>query len=138
MKTITFKNGEKLDVSAIWSRMDIFQNANRETLEIRISATEDIFEKLKAIYTDNNALSEILVEEKGNDGTVIDSSFHTNFTLGMELGLKTIHDHQMWIMKVAQKSALEIAQEKQASDINDTQMALIELAGIISGGVNNG
>ena len=40
-------------------------------------------------------------------------------------------------MKLAQKSTLEIEQEKQAADINDTQMALIELAGMI-GGEDNG
>ena len=40
-------------------------------------------------------------------------------------------------MKLAQKSALEIAQEQQAAEINDTQLALIELAGMI-GGEDNG
>ena len=117
MTTITFKNGETLNVNAIWGRKDIFQNANRDTLEMRISATEDIFEKLKSIYTDKDALSEISVEEKDNDGNVKASSFHTDYTLGMELGLKSIEGTEMWIMKVARKSELEIMQEQQAIEI---------------------
>ena len=117
MTTITFKNGETLNVNAIWGRKDIFQNANRDTLEMRISATEDIFEKLKSIYTDKDALSEISVEEKDNDGNVTASSFHTDYTLGMELGLKSIDGTEMWIMKVARKSEIEIMQEQQAIEI---------------------
>ena len=46
-------------------------------------------------------------------------------------------DKRIWRMKVAQKSALELEQEKQAVDINDTQLALIELSNLI-GGDNNG
>ena len=117
MTTITFKNGEKLDVNAIWGRKEVFQNANRDTLEMRISATDDIFENLKSIYTDKNTLSEISVEEKDNDGNVTASSFHTDYTLGMELGLKSIDGTEMWIMKVARKSEIEIMQEQQAIEI---------------------
>ena len=117
MTTITFKNGEKLDVNAIWGRKEVFQNANRDTLEMRISATDDIFENLKSIYTDRNTLSEISVEEKDNDGNVTASSFHTDYTLGMELGLKSIDGTEMWIMKVARKSEIEIMQEQQAIEI---------------------
>ena len=117
MTTITFKNGETLEAQSVWGRKDVFQNANRYTLEIRIPATEDIFEKLKAIYTNSDALSEISVEEKDENGTVTASSFHTNFTLGMELGLKSINDAEMWTMKIARKSEIEIMQEQQAIEI---------------------
>ena len=117
MTTITFKNGETLEAQSVWGRKDVFQNANRDTLEIRIPATEDIFEKLKAIYTNSDARSEISVEEKDENGTVTASSFHTNFTLGMELGLKSINDAKMWTMKIARKSEIEIMQEQQAIEI---------------------
>ena len=62
------------------------------------------------------------------------SSYHTDYTLGMELGLKSIEDEQQWIMKLAQKTVLETMQEKQALDIEDTQVAIMELAEMIAGG----
>lgn len=40
-------------------------------------------------------------------------------------------------MKLAQKSALETEHERQAADINDTQMALIELMRMIGGKDND-
>lgn len=41
-------------------------------------------------------------------------------------------------MKLAQKSALEIEQEKQAQDMDDVNAALCELAALIDGGESNG
>lgn len=104
-----------------------FQNANRDTLELRIAEEAASFDELKAVYGDEGALSEIEI----SDGA--ERSLHLNYTLPVELGLKQIGGASVWCVKLAQKSALEIAQAKQAADINDTQLALIELAGMIGG-----
>ena len=134
MTTITFKNGEQFTVKAVWSRTSSFQGADRKTLEIRFVNEENLFEKLKSVYSNAETLAEIYVKETNEEGEVLASSYHTDYTLGMELGLKSIEDEQQWIMKLAQKTVLEIMQEKQALDIEDTQVALMELAEMIAGG----
>lgn len=125
---VSFANGKTIETIAVLGGMMSFQSAQRATLEIRTAKDETDFGELKAIYTDSEALSEIEV----NDGTG-GQSLQLNFTLPVELSLKDIDGEQTWCMKLAQKSALEIAQEKQAADINDTQLALIELAGMMGG-----
>lgn len=129
---VTFTNGKSIETTAVIGGTTQFQNAQRATLEIRAAYDETNFEELRAIYTDSNALSEIMIND-GNGG----QSLQLNFILPMELSIKDIDGEQLWCMKLAQKSALEIAQENQAASINDTQLALIELAGMI-GGENNG
>ena len=134
MTNITFKNGEQFAVKAVWSKTSSFQGADRKTLEIRFVNDENLFEKLKSVYSNAETLAEIYVKETNEKGEVLTSSYHTDDTLGMELGLKSIEDEQQWIMKLAQKTVLEIMQEKQALDIEDTQVALMELAEMIAGG----
>ena len=129
---VTFANGKTIETIVVIGGRTQFQNAMRETLEIRAAKDETDFGELKAIYTDSEALSEIEVND-GSGG----QSLQLNFTLPVELSLKDIDGEQLWCMKLAQKSVLEIAQEQQAAEINDTQLALIELAGMI-GGEDNG
>lgn len=129
---VTFANGKTIETIAVLGGRTQFQNAMRETLEIRAARDETGFEELKALYTNGAALSEIEVND-GNGG----QSLQLDFTLPVELSLKDIDGEQIWCMKLAQKSALEIEQERQAADINDTQLALIELAGM-KGGERNG
>ena len=128
---VTFKNGTQLETVAVIGSIMMFQNANRETLELRIAEENAEFDELKAIYTDRDALSEIEVQ----DGEA--KSLQLNYTIPVELALKQIDGASVWCMKLAQKSELELAQARQAEDINDTQLAIIELASLI-GGENNG
>ena len=118
---VTFANEKSIETIAVIGGTTQFQNAQRATIEIRAARDETNFEELRAIYTDSKALSEIEVND-GNGG----QSLQLDFTLPMELSLKDIDGEQLWCMKLAQRSALEIAQEKQAASINDTQLALIE------------
>lgn len=129
---VTFKNGKSIETIAVIGGRTQFQNAMRETLEIRAAQNETSFGELKALYTNSEAISEIEVND-GSGG----QSLQLDFTLPVELSLKDIDGEQLWCMKLAQKSAQEIAQERQAVDINDTQLALIELAGMM-GGEKNG
>ena len=117
--TITFKTGEKFTVNSVWGKSTTFQGADRKVLEIRIENTGELFEQLKAIYTNPESLVEIYVEEKNDEGEITGSSYHNDYTLNMELGLKTIDGVQYWVMKIAQKTALEIMQEQQAIEIEN-------------------
>ena len=138
MGTIKFKNGKQLETVAVYGGGMTFQGANRDTLEIRIAAENAAFDELKALYIDADALSEIEITDTAgaNGETETVQSLHLHYTLPVELGLKQLNGESVWCMKLAQKSALEIAQEQQAADINDTQLALIELAGMIGGDSN--
>lgn len=140
MGSIKFANGKQLETIAVYGGGMTFQNANRDTLEIRIAEENAEFDELKALYTDADALSEIEITDTAtgdNGSTETVQSLHLHYTLPVELGLKQLNGESVWCMKLAQKSAIEIAQEQQAADINDTQLALIELAGMI-GGEDNG
>lgn len=129
---IQFKNGVHFDTIAVYGGSMTFQSANRETLEFRVLEESADFNSVRAIFTDEDALSEITVSE----GEV--SSLHLNYTLPVELALREVDGASVWCVKLAQKSALELALDRQAADINDTQLALIELASLVSGGDNNG
>ncbi len=134
---VKFANGKQVETIAVHGGAMTFQNALRATLEIRIAAENAEFDELKTLYTDSSALSEIEVTETDENGEITAQSLQLNYTIPVELALREINGAQTWCMKLAQKSAIEIAQEQQAADINDTQLALIELAGMI-GGENNG
>lgn len=134
---VKFANGKTIETVAVYGDRMTFQNAYRETLELRISIENATFDELKEIYTDSAALSEIKITEtainENGETEITAQSLQLNFTLPVELALQDIDGVQMWCMKVAQKSAIELAQEKQAADITDTQLALIEIATMIGG-----
>lgn len=135
---VKFANEKMIEtIGNYGSRME-FQNAYRETLEFRVSTDAATFDELREIYMDPNALREIEITEiavnENGEPEITAQSLHLNYTIPVELALRDVDGMQMWCMKVAQKSELEIAQEQQAADINDTQLALIELAGIVAGG----
>lgn len=138
---VKFKIGKQLETIAVYGDRMTFQNAIRETLEFRIAAENATFDELKEIYTDSEALSEIEITEaavnENGETEITAQSLQLNFTLPVELALRNIDGVQTWCMKLAQKSEIEIAQEKQAADITDTQLALIEIAAMI-GGEDNG
>jgi len=79
-----------------------------------------------------DALSQITITD-GENGSV-----HNDYTLPVSVTLTKRDEAPVVIIKLAQKSVLEIAQEQQAAELNNTQMALIEIAGMIEGGDNNG
>ena len=162
---ITFNNGTKLETVSINGGTMQFQSANRSTLEIKCSTKVATFDKLKALYTDANALSVLTISKmqscqradeegnpiyidaatgedtlvaEGNEPAMVDvevmQSVHVNFTIPVELKLTTVNDEEVYCMTLAQLSALEITQAKQANDIATNEAALIELAEIIAGG----
>ena len=129
---VTFKNGTQLETVAVYGGTETFQAAQRKTLEIVVSAELLTLDEAKAIWQDSGATSEMTIESDGQTSVQLD------FTLPVSLTLNTLNDTPVVRMKLAQKSALEIEQEKQAQDMDDVNAALCELAALIDGGENNG
>lgn len=125
---IIFKNGKQLETTAVYGGTETYQSAQRKTLELVVSADELTLDEAKAIWQDSNATSEITVEDNG------ESSVQLNFTLPVSLTLSQMDGADVIRMKLAQKSALELMQEKQAQDMDDVNAALCELAEIVAGG----
>lgn len=129
---VTFKDGKELETVAVYGGAETYQSAQRKTLEIIVSAELLTLDEAKAIWQDSGATSEMTIESDGQTSVKLD------FTLPVSLTLNTLNGAEVVRMKLAQKSALEIMQEKQAQDISDNEAALCELAALIDGGENNG
>ena len=134
---ITFSNGRTFNTPlAPIGDTATYQSAHRNTLDIRIPSDVISFEDLCAnFYTNTDATKQITVTEYEEATEEITAqSVHLNYTLPMELSFKTVDGVGVYTMRLAQMSALEIAQAKQADDIATNEAALIELAEIIAGG----
>lgn len=137
---ITFKNGSSYNEVAIYGAKTTYQSAERDTLDIVLSAEDITLDEAKKLWQDEVATSEITIDYSETiDGEKIEKTgVHINYTLPMSLALDTLNGQQVVHIKLAQKSALELMQEKQAQDMDDVNAALCELAEIIAGGENNG
>lgn len=133
---ITFKNGSSYNEVAIYGAKTTYQSAERDTLDIVLSAEDITLDEAKKLWQNADATSEITIDYSDEETTK--SSVHINYTLPMVLTLDTLNGRQVVHIKLAQKSALELTQEKQAQDIDDVNAALCELAEIAAGGENNG
>lgn len=129
---VTFNDGKQVNTVAVYGGTETFQAAQRRTLEIVVSAELLTLDEAKAIWQDSGATSEMTIESDGQTSVQLD------FTLPVSLTLNTLNDAPVVRMKLAQKSALEIEQEKQAQDMDDVNAALCELAELIAGGESNG
>ena len=96
-----------------------------------MSADELTLDEAKAIWQDSNATSEITVEDNG------ESSVQLNFTLPVSLTLSQMDGADVIRMKLAQKSTLEIMQERHGEDISALDAAILEI-GELLGGEDNG
>lgn len=126
---VTFNDGKQVNTVAVYGGTETFQAAQRKTLEIVVSAELLTLDEAKAIWQDSGATSEMTIESEGQ------TSVQLNFTLPVSLILNQLDGIDVIRIKLAQKSALEIMQEKQADELAITQMAILELA---AGGETNG
>ena len=133
---VKFKNGSSYNEVAIYGAKTTYQSAERDTLDIVLSAEDITLDEAKKLWQNADATSEITIDYSDEETTK--SSVHINYTLPMVLTLDTLNGRQVVHIKLAQKSALELTQEKQAQDIDDVNAALCELAEIAAGGENNG
>ncbi len=128
---IIFKNGKQLETTAVYGGTETYQSAQRKTLELVVSADELTLDEAKAIWQDSAATAEITVEDNG------ESSVQLNFTLPVSLTLSQMDGADVIRMKLAQKSTLEIMQERHGEDISALDAAILEI-GELLGGEDNG
>lgn len=137
MAAITFKDGRTYEVEGVYGGVETYQASQRDTLDIVIPTDKVTLDEAKEIWQNTDATSEITInytDDAGNAKTGV----HINYTLPMALTLDTLNGVQVVHIKLAQKSQLELTQEKQAQDMDDVNAALCELADIIAGGESNG
>ena len=141
---ITFANGKSYKQISVLGAVQSFQGQLRNTLALKFLASEISLAEATELYKDKDALKEISIAETYTETELNDennpvevnrtrSSVQLNFTLPVELTLSTekispTESAEIITIKIAQKSALEIAQEQQAADITNIEAALIELA----------
>ena len=133
---VNFKNGSSYNEVAIYGAKTTYQSAERDTLDIVLSAEDITLDEAKKLWQNADATSEITIDYSDEETTK--SSVHINYALPMALTLDTLNGVEVVHIKLAQKSQLELTQEKQAQDIDDVNAALCELAEIAAGGENNG
>ena len=146
---ITFANGKSYEQVSVLGAVQSFQGQLRNTLAMKFRGTDITLAEATELYKDADALKEIsIVETYTENGTDIDgnsveiertrSSVQLNFTLPVELTLSTEkispqETAEIITIKVAQKSALEIAQERQAVDIAVCEAAIMEIGELLGG-----
>ncbi len=128
---VTFNDGRQLETTAVYGGTETYQSAQRKTLELVVSADELTLDEAKAIWQDSAATAEITVEDNG------ESSVQLNFTLPVSLTLSQMDGADVIRMKLAQKSTLEIMQERHGEDISALDAAILEI-GELLGGEDNG
>ena len=124
---VTFANGRQLETIAVYGSSMSFQNAQRRTLELVVSADKITLDEAKSIWKDAEMTAEITVTD-GNE-----TSVHLNYTLPVELKANSLDGVDVVHIKLAQKSELEIAQEKQATDIAACEAAIIDIGELLGG-----
>ena len=147
MSEVKFKNGKIIEADVYGASL-FHQDSQRQTLEIVFSENSMPFEEAKEIWKDPEITSEIVVTSvilgENNESQVV-TSIQLDFTIPVELKCVQSEGVFKLRMKLAQKTAIERMQEelikeqlKQAQDIDDTNIALCELAELVAGGDNDG
>lgn len=124
---VTFANGRQLETIAVYGSSMSFQNAQRSTLELVVSADKITLDEAKSIWKDAEMTAEITITD-GNE-----TSVHLNYTLPVELKANSLDGVDVIRIKLAQKSNIEIAQEKQATDIAACEAAIIDIGELLGG-----
>ena len=126
---ITFLNGKSFETINIFGSKTLYQGQQREILQIDIEANKISFDEAKDIYTSVECLKEITVSADDNKYLYLDYVIPIELVYTSKRKLYGMDDDTNVIsMKIAQKSALEITQDHQATDIANIEAALIELA----------
>lgn len=146
---ITFANGKSYEQVSVLGAVQSFQGQLRNTLAIKFLTSVITLAEATELYKEEDALKEISITETyaetelDSDGNPVNiertrGSVQLNFTLPVELTLSTekispTESAEIITIKLAQKSALEIAQEKQATDIAACEAAIIDIGELLGG-----
>ena len=129
MTSITFGNGATYETLAVYGGNETHQGALRSTLDIVIESTKLTFDEAKSIWKDKSSTSEMTLN--GDEKEIL--SVKLNYSLPLSLTLTELNGVEVVRMKLAQKSDVEIAQEKQATDIAACEAAIIDIGELLGG-----
>lgn len=129
---ITFTNGQSFDTIRIIGAKRNYQGMERDTLEIAIPSSDITLEEAKKIWKEPELTKELAVTYDGV------TSYLLNYSLPIELIVQTLkvsetETVEVVVLKLAQKSELEIAQEKHATDIAACEAAIIDIGELLGG-----
>ena len=129
---ITFTNGQSFDTIRIIGAKRNYQGMERDTLEIAIPSSDITLEEAKKLWKEPELTKELAVTYDGV------TSYLLNYSLPIELIVQTLkvsetETVEVVVLKLAQKSELEIAQEKQATDIAACEAAIIDIGELLGG-----
>lgn len=130
MSTITLSNSKVYNHIGVFVGQANYQGSLRRTLEVRISYDETTFDDLRQNFITENLGEIILSSEKINDSgeTIVNQYQHLNYSLVMGLGVETIDETDMWVIRLAQRTDLEIMQQTQSDDINMLTECVLEMS----------
>lgn len=128
---ITFANGQTFNTIRIFGAKKTYQGMERDTLAISIPSTDITLDEAKTLWKSAEATAEITITTDEQTNVLL------NYSIPIELVDETLkvsdeESVEVVTLKLAQKSDLEITQETQAVDIQDTQVALMELAELVT------
>lgn len=128
---ITFANGQTFNTIRILGAKKIYQGMERDTLAISIPSTDITLEEAKALWKNAEATTEITITTDEQTNVLL------NYSIPIELVDETLkvsdeESVEVVTLKLAQKSDLELTLTAQAVDIQDTQVALMELAELVT------
>lgn len=129
---ITFANGQAFNTIRIFGAKKTYQGMERDTLAISIPSADITLEEAKNLWKNTEATAEITITSDGQTNVLL------NYSLPVELTVETLkvsEDESVEVvtLKLAQKSALELAQEKQATDIAACEAAIIDIGELLGG-----
>ncbi len=133
--SIKFGNGVSFDPINTQRYTETIRGAERLVLEILLDGSRYAYEDVEKIYDDEDALasitiSEITSDEEGNENST--EYKYNNFDIPVSLTKMKSGEYTTITLKISQKTVFELQQEQIIQDNEDTQMAVIELAGMIA------
>lgn len=128
---ITFANGQTFNTIRIFGAKKTYQGMERDTLAISIPFTDITLDEAKTLWKSAEATAEITITTDEQTNVLL------NYSMPIELVVEPLEvsdkeSVEVVTLKLAQKSDLELTLEAQAVDIQDTQVALMELAELVT------
>lgn len=127
MGTVTFNNGDTLQIMDCFPGSEFYNGSNREILMLHFNSIDVPYETIRNIHNDEFALSTIYYSFE-IDGSVT-STEYINYTI--PAGITTFSnegdDADLIILKVARRTETELIQQELQNTNVDIQMALVEL-----------
>ena len=133
--TVTFANGVSFNTVNVLRYTQTIRSEDRTVLEFVLDGSTYTYEEVEAIYDNPDALKKLIISDFSvdEDGNVTENDFtYNNFDIPVSINKIKNNESTLIKLCVSQKTITEIQQEQIIQDNQDTQLALIELASMVS------